>query len=452
MNISVYGAGYVGLVSAVCFAHMGHKVLCIDIDESKINLLKHGTCPIFEEQLPELLHEELESGRLTFSSDVFYAIEFGQVHFIATGTPSLSNGDADLSQVLVIAQQIANQTEKDTLVVTKSTVPVGTGDKLSALIRNIQQTRASNFIIDVASNPEFLREGSAVYDFLNADRIILGGEQQALEPLKAIYKPLIAKGVPLVSMTRQSAELTKYAANAMLACKISFMNQISLIAEESGADIEEVREGMGFDHRIGPYFIQAGIGYGGSCFPKDIRALKHTALAKGINAPLIEAIDAANNHQKNWVYNKLLQHYNHDLTNRTIAIWGLSFKPGTDDMREASSLVIINALLNAGVNLRLYDPVAMSAAKKILPEHDTITWCRSAQEAIQTNSLDGLVIATEWDEFKSYPLQNLAHTLKKTPLIDGRNCFPLSEVIQSGIALYYSVGRPPVGIEKDFSL
>ncbi|GGI91227.1 UDP-glucose dehydrogenase family protein [Legionella impletisoli] len=447
MNISVYGAGYVGLVSGVCFAHLGHNVLCVDIDEQKISRLKQGNCTIFENQLPELLKQQLESGRLSFSSDTSKAIEYAQVHIIATGTPSLPSGEADLSQVLGIAEQISLETQKDTLIVTKSTVPVGTGDKLSMVIADIQRKRNSHFQIQVASNPEFLREGRAVSDFLNPDRIILGGDKQALEPLEAIYKPLVSKGVSLVCMSRKSAELTKYSANAMLACKISFMNQISLIAEEVGADIEDVRQGMSLDHRIGPHFIQAGIGYGGSCFPKDIRALKHTAFQKGINASLLDSIDAINNLQKNWVFNKLAHHFNHDLKDRTIAIWGLSFKPGTDDIREASSLVIIHALLKAGVKLRLYDPVAMTQAKKILLKEDAITWCSSAEETLQTSNLAALVIATEWDEFKSYPLQNLAQALKQSPLIDGRNCFSLSKVMQSGIAYYYSVGRPMVGIE-----
>lgn len=447
MILSVYGAGYVGLVSAVCLSSMGHKVLCADINKQRITRLNHGECPIYEDQLPELLKQQLLSGRLSFTADTAHAIFEGDIHFIATGTPSLPDGRADLSQVFTVARQIAAQTRKDTLIVTKSTVPVGTGDQILALVLDEQRQVKSDFKIDVVSNPEFLREGSAVHDFLNADRILLGGDEEALKPLQAIYQPLADKGIPILNMSRQSAELAKYSANAMLACRISFINQISRIAEQFGANIEDIRVAMGMDPRIGEYFLQAGIGYGGSCFPKDNRALIHTAKELGINSALLEATESINDLQKEWVFEKLSHHFNNHLGDKTIAIWGLSFKPDTDDLREASSLVIIEALIKAGAKLILYDPVAMPAAKEILIDSTVITWSESAGDAIE-QPIDALVIATEWEEFKNFSLNTLAKKLKEAPLIDGRNCYKLSNVASSGIHYYYSVGRPLIETKR----
>ncbi len=447
MIISVYGAGYVGLVSAVCFAKLGHRVVCADINEARIAKLTQGKCPIYEEQLPELLNEQLQSGRLHFTADISGAIQQATVHVIATGTPSLPDGSADLSQVFSVATQLARETNKDCLLVTKSTVPVGTGDAIEAHLQEELLRLNKSCRIDVVSNPEFLREGSAVYDFLHADRIVIGGDESALIPLQTVYQPLVAQGVPLLCMTRLSAELTKYTANAMLACKISFINQISRIAEKVGANIDEIREGIALDQRIGPHFLQAGIGFGGSCFPKDGRALAQTAHAIGVDTCLLDAVESINQLQKTWVVEQLNKHFNDELQKRTIGIWGLAFKPGTDDMREASSLVIIDGLLKAGARVRVYDPVAMVAAQRILPENKAIEWCTSA-ESIFHEPIDALIIATEWPEFKDYPLKTLADKLGNAPLIDGRNCFKLSQVAAAQISHYYSVGRPPYCTNK----
>ncbi|ETO93571.1 UDP-glucose dehydrogenase family protein [Legionella oakridgensis] len=441
MIISVYGAGYVGLVSAACFAKLGHEVICADISEYRIAELKAGNCPIYEIQLPELLSEQQQAGRLRFTSNLKDAVQQGHVHIVATGTPSLPDGSADLSQVFEVVTLLARETNKDTLLVTKSTVPVGTGDKIEARLRDELSKAQKSYSIAVASNPEFLREGTAVHDFLQAERIVIGGNASALLLLKQLYQPLVEQGIPLVCMSRQSAELTKYAANAMLACRISFINQVSRIAEKVGADIDEIREGIGLDHRIGPYFLQAGIGYGGSCFPKDVRALMQTAKSLNVDDSLFTAIDTINQQQKHWVIEQLNHHFQHELQGRTISIWGLAFKPGTDDIREASSLVIMNALLQAGARLRVYDPVAIPSVRPFFLDNQTITWCDSIEETL-IKTVDALVIATEWQIFREYPLIKLAAILKDAPIIDGRNCFELSQVEAAKMAYYYSVGRP----------
>jgi UDPglucose 6-dehydrogenase len=441
MIVSIYGAGYVGLVTGVCFAKLGHRVICTDINPERIAKLQAGECPIYEKDLPELLIEQINSGRLQFTTDVIAAAQQGSVHFIATGTPSLEDGNAYLSQVRAVAIEVARHIQKDGLLVTKSTVPVGTGDELEKLITAELANHNKITHLAIMSNPEFLREGCAVHDFLNADRIVIGGEGEALAVLAQLYQPLVDKGIPLLTMSRKSAELTKYTANALLACKISFMNQISRIAEKVGANIDEIREGIASDHRIGPHFLQAGIGYGGSCFPKDGRAIIQTAKRVNENTCLLEAVDKVNELQKNWVFEQLCQHFKHDLANKTIAIWGLSFKPGTDDMREASSLVIMNSLLKANVKLRVYDPVAMPAAKQHIAENSQIHWCDSVEETL--DEIDALVIATEWPIFKNYALSSLTHSLKNAPIFDGRNCYTLQNARQANL-LYYSVGRPHI--------
>lgn len=440
MDIAIYGAGYVGLVSAVCFAKIGHNVICADVNKERINTLINGMCPIYEDKLPESLKEQLLSGRLQFTSRLLDAIQLATVHIIATGTPSLADGNADLSQVYAVASLLAREVTADGLIVLKSTVPVGTAEALQAHVNAELAHFNKPYRISVASNPEFMREGSALRDFLHADRIIVGGDRDAVYRLKAIYQPLVEQGIPLLSMSCHSAELTKYAANAMLACRISFMNQISHIAEKVGANIDEIQQGLGADHRIGPFFLQAGIGYGGSCIPKDMLALTQTARSLDIKVPLFEAIEEVNHIQKRWVIDQLNDHFNNELAHKTIGIWGVAFKPDTDDIREASSLVIIEELLRVGAHLRIYDPVAMPATQRCL-QNDSITWSTSAAEVLAF-PLDALVIATEWQVFKTYSLASLQETLRSAPIIDGRNCFELSQVEEANIAFYYSVGRP----------
>lgn len=439
MKISVYGAGYVGLVSAACLAKLGHYVICADIDEQKIAMLNQGKCPIYEEQLPELLEKQLNNG-LTFTTNLSEAIQNAEIHIIATGTPSLPDGSADLSQVFAVAKLIAQEAISDGILVTKSTVPVGAGDQIQTLVATELSRCNKELNLSVTSNPEFLREGTAVYDFLNADRIIIGGEEKSLASLKKMYAPLVENGIPLLCMSRRSAELIKYSANAMLACRISFINHISQLAEQLDANIDEIRQGVGLDHRIGPHFLQAGIGYGGSCFPKDVRALIQIAKSNQLNPEFLESIDSVNEEQKKWVFKKLCQHFNDDLSGLTIGIWGLSFKPGTDDLREASSLVAIRSLARAGVRIKVFDPVAIAAAQKILPEF-SINWCESAL-AVLKDGVDALIIATEWPEFKSVSLETLKDKLNGAPLIDGRNCFDLTQVAAAQLPYYYSVGRP----------
>lgn len=440
--ITVYGAGYVGLVSAVCFATLGHKVCCVDINPTLVKRLQQGECPIYEAQLADLLNEQLIHQRLIFTTDMAEAVKASDTHFIATGTPTLENGEADLNTVYAVANAIATYCVKDAIIIIKSTVPVGTGRALEAHIQSLLNDRKKTAHLTVASNPEFLREGSAVADFLKADRIILGtNSASALTALKTLYHPLAQQGIPIVCMSRESAELTKYAANGLLAAKISFINQISLIAERSGADIEAIRQGMALDKRIGPDFLQAGIGYGGSCFPKDVKALTQIAHQFDIDTTLLTGIETINRIQKQWVFDKMHHHFHGKLRGLTIGLWGLSFKPGTDDIREASSLVIIEALLQAGVFLRLFDPVAMAHVKNRFSNEHAISWCASPMQVIKS-PIDGLIIATEWPIFKTFSLTDLSAALGDSPLFDGRNCYDLNAVKQAKLAYYYSVGRP----------
>ena len=441
MIISVYGAGYVGLVSAACLAKLGHQVLCVDINLHRIRQLQEGHCPLYEEQLSELILEQLQSGQLKFISSLTPAIRQSSLHIIATGTPELPDKSVDLSQVFSVIDPFIDEVCSDAILVIKSTVPVGTGDNIQQRVSDGLLRRNTSFQVQVVSNPEFLREGSAVNDFLNADRIVLGGEASALRSLQTMYKPLTEQGVPILCMSRLSAELTKYAANAMLACRISFINQISSIAEKIGAHMDDIQAGIGLDHRIGPHFLQAGIGYGGSCFPKDTRALLYTAQILHAETSLLEAIEAINHVQKKWVMSKLSNHFDHAFKNKTIGIWGLAFKPGTNDMREASSLDVMHALLQAGARLRVYDKAAMPTAKTYFKIEAAIEWCEDPESVLSPN-LDALVIATEWPEFKQYPLEILSQELGNSPLIDGRNCLDWKQVQQAHFAWYYSVGRP----------
>lgn len=432
-------------MTSACLSSLGHDVCCADINQERIKQLSDGHCPIYESGLPELLKSVIQKGRLTFTAYPSDAIKFSDVHFIATGTPSLPDGQADLSQVFDVVDKIASHGKSEGLLITKSTVPVGTGDEIEQRLRTIHKT----YTMCVASNPEFLREGSAVYDFLNADRIVVGGDEVSLEIFSEIYQPLIEQGIPLVTMSRASAELTKYTANTMLACRISFMNQISRLAEAIGADIEDIRKGVGMDHRIGPHFLNAGIGYGGSCFPKDNRALINKSKSLDIDSSLLESIEKVNLNQKSWAYQKIKDYFNGDFKGRHIAIWGLAFKPGTDDMREASSLVVIQSLVNSGVTIHAFDPVAIENAKKELSDQDSIYWYET-KEATLEHQVDALLIVTEWDEFKKVNLTDLACKLQNAPIIDGRNCFHLYDVNQSGVSEYISVGRPALSVFQNF--
>lgn len=450
MIVGVYGAGYVGLVSAACLAKLGHYVICADINQEKINRLKTGECTIYEETLPDLIKEQLSLGRLSFTTQLEEVINTVEIHLIATGTPQLADGSADLSQVLNVVKAILSYVEKSTTLVIKSTVPVGTGDRIETIIKQLNPPLAESICLEVASNPEFLREGSAVHDFFNADRVIIGGSEKAISNLERLYTPLVKQGIPLVKMSRRSAELVKYAANTMLASKISLINYFSQLSEAFDANIDEIREGLSYDHRIGPHFLQAGIGYGGSCFPKDLKALRQFALSKGINTQIIESIEAINLTQKNWVLEQLSRHFcerAEKLKGLKIGIWGVSFKPGTEDMREASSGVVIPELLKKGVQLRIYDPIAMPTGKKIWGEFP-IKWCNSAEEVFG-EAFDALIILTEWTEFKQVCLVDLKKRLKHAPLIDGRNCFDWQQMAKTKIT-YYSVGRPLITEDKVF--
>lgn len=442
MNVVVYGAGYVGLVSAVCFAQMGHQVACVDVDEARIAALIEGQCPLHEEGLPALLQEQIQNNRLVFTTDVSQAVPSASLHVIAVGTPGQDDGSADLSQVYDVASQVVEHTRRDCVLVIKSTVPVGTGDLLAAHVGRLLQKQNKSLRIHLASNPEFLREGSAVYDFLNADRIVIGGNEAAIAALTRFYEPLIQKGIPLLAMSQRSAELTKYAANALLATKISFINYMSQLAQQWGANIDEVREGMALDHRIGPHFLQPGIGYGGSCFPKDVKALSHSARLAGLDTRFLEAVERVNHQQKQWIVGQLSAYFNEKLAGLNIGLWGLAFKPGTDDLREASSLVILKALLQAKANVFVYDPAAMGRARELFKEEVGITWLGSA-EAVLQQKLHALAIITEWSEFKHYPLDELQKNLGTAPIFDGRNCYRLEAAADAGL-LYYSIGRPVV--------
>lgn len=442
MIISIYGAGYVGLVSAVCFAKLGHQVICCDINDSKISSLNRGECPFYEDGLVSLLKEQLANKRLTFTSDMKYAIKYSSIHFIATGTPDLGNGEADLTSVFNVALKIAQESGNDeTLIVIKSTVPVGTGDEIEIKIKKYLKNSSKSKNIMIASNPEFLREGRAVADFMQPDRIILGGDANALLPLKHLYQPLMIKEIPLVTMNRTSAELTKYAANAMLASRISFMNQMSQIAEKMNANIDDIYKGISLDSRIGSKFLQAGIGYGGSCFPKDVKALTHTVKKLNLDFGFLEGIENINKQQKNWTILRLNEHFKNNLNNLKIGLWGLAFKPGTDDIRQASSISIINSLLENGAKIFIYDPKALNHIQSIYKNRSEIVSCFSPED-IFSNELDALVIATEWEIFKNFSLDSLAFLLNKAPVFDGRNCYDLNDIKSSKLSYYYSVGRP----------
>lgn len=444
MKISVVGTGYVGLVSGTCFSQTGVDVVCVDVDEKKINKLNSGQIPIYEPGLEDIFKYNVEKGRLSFTTNLEESLVDSEAVFIAVGTPPGEDGSADLKYVLGVAREIGKYMDHYLVVVTKSTVPVGTSMKVKAAIQKELDQRNSDLTFDVASNPEFLKEGSAVDDFLKPDRIVVGIESQEAEKvMKKLYKPFLLNGHPILIMDISSSEMTKYAANSMLATKISFMNDIANLCELVGADIGMVRKGIGSDARIGNKFIYPGTGYGGSCFPKDVQALVRTADEYGHSLDILKAVEAVNYRQKSVLIAKIKSHFGNDLKGFKFAMWGLSFKPKTDDMREAPSLVIIDILLNEGASVVAYDPVAMEEAKLILG--DKIVFAKDEYDACI--DADALIIVTEWPEFRMPNFRVLEKLLKSKTIFDGRNIYEPEEMQEIKFN-YYSIGRKPVVISK----
>jgi UDPglucose 6-dehydrogenase len=443
MKITIYGAGYVGLVTGACFAEYGNTVLCMDVDQSRIDKLNQGDCPIHEPGLPEILQKNCASGNLRFTTNVEEAVKHGVYQFIAVGTPQDEDGSADLQYVLKVAENIGKYLEQYRVVITKSTVPVNTSKKVKKIIDTALKNRSKNIEFDVVSNPEFLREGAAIGDFMNSDRIIIGVENhRAEEYLKQLYAPFDRNQNRLITMGLSSAELAKYIANGMLAMKISFMNEASNIAERVGADIDEVRRGIGSDPRIGHHFIYAGCGYGGSCFPKDIRALEMIAKTHDYFPQLISAVDEVNQRQKNILIQKIKHHYQKDsIKGKVFALWGLAFKPNTDDMREASSRILMEALWLLGARVQAYDPAAMEEVQRIYPaqiKDNRLTLCDSPKKTLQ--EADALVVVTEWQHFASPDFEEIKTMLKSPVVFDGRNLYDPSYLEKLGFA-YYAIGR-----------
>ncbi|NDK55128.1 UDP-glucose dehydrogenase family protein [Pontibacter fetidus] len=441
MRIAVVGTGYVGLVTGTCFSEVGIDVTCIDIDTTKIENLKKGILPIYEPGLEEMVLRNTQKERLSFSTDLASSIQGCDAAFIAVGTPPGEDGSADLKYVLAVARAIGHHMNDYLVVVTKSTVPVGTAQKVRQAIEEELAARGADIPFDVASNPEFLKEGAAIEDFLKPDRIVVGvASEKAEDVMTKLYKPFLMNGHPLIFMDIPSAEMTKYAANAMLATKISFMNDIANLCEIMGADVNMVRRGIGSDARIGNKFIYPGIGYGGSCFPKDVKALIRTAGENGYEMRVLKSVEEVNEHQKSVLFNKISAHFNGNLAGKTFAIWGLSFKPKTDDMREAPSLVIIKKLLEQGAQVKAYDPVAMEEAKHSLG--DTIQYGKDEYETLI--DADALLLVTEWPEFRSPNFTVASKLMKDKVVFDGRNIYDAKDLNEKGFT-YYGIGvKQPV--------
>ena len=436
MKITVIGTGYVGLVTGACLADVGIEVTCVDIDHKKIEGLKNGILPIYEPGLEKLVTTNYAKGRLNFSTQLSEAIRGSDAAFIAVGTPPGEDGSADLQYVLAVAKSIGQCMEDYLVVITKSTVPVGTAEKVRGAVASTLDSRGVSFGFDVASNPEFLKEGAAIEDFMKPDRIVVGVDsEQAQKTLDKLYRPFTLNGHPVIFMDIKSAEMTTYAANAMLATKISFMNDIANLCEKMGADVNWVRKGIGSDPRIGNKFIYPGIGYGGSCFPKDVKALARTGRENGYTMRILEAVEQVNDAQKSVLYNKINAYFGGKLEGKTIAFWGLSFKPNTDDMREAPSIVLANLLTKAGAHVRAYDPVAMEEAKHDLG--NTITYCESDMEAIQ--GANALALITEWTEFRMPDWDKVGAAMKTRVVFDGRNLYRRQIVDEAGFD-YYGIG------------
>ena len=441
MQVSIFGTGYVGLVTGTCLAEVGHDVVCIDVDAAKVEGLNNGVIPIYEPGLTPMVKANHAEGRLRFTTDAAMGIAHGEVVFIAVGTPPDEDGSADLQYVLAVAKTIGRNLQRPTVVVDKSTVPVGTADKVRAAIAAELQARGADVPFDVVSNPEFLKEGAAVEDCMRPDRIVIGADNaRAADKLKRLYAPFNRNHDRFVVMDVRSAELTKYAANAMLATKISFMNEIANIAEQVGADVENVRKGIGSDPRIGWHFIYPGAGYGGSCFPKDVQALARTAQQYGVQPRLLDAVEAVNDAQKGHLFELASRHYGGEanLRGKTFAVWGLAFKPNTDDMREASSRRLLQQLWDAGAKVRAYDPEAMDETRRIFGERADLALCDGASAALE--GADALFVVTEWKQFRSPDFARLKSQLADAVVFDGRNMYEPADVEAAGLA-YYGIGR-----------
>lgn len=439
MQLTIFGTGYVGLVTGTCLAEMGNHVMCMDVDAAKIARLERGEIPIFEPGLEPLVKRNFEAGRLQFTTDAAKAVAHGDVIFIAVGTPPDEDGSADLQYVLAVARSIGEHLNRYAVVVDKSTVPVGTADRVRHEIADTLARRDADVAFDVVSNPEFLKEGDAVNDCMKPDRIIVGASApRAINALKALYAPFNRNHERIVLMDERSAELTKYAANAMLATKISFMNEIANIAERVGADVEMVRHGIGADPRIGYHFIYPGIGYGGSCFPKDVQALERTADAHGYDARLLGAVEAVNRDQKRKLFDLLSRHFDGKLAGKTIALWGLAFKPNTDDMREAPSRVLMEALWHAGAKVRAFDPQARGEADRLYGTRADLALCDDPWAALE--GADALAVVTEWKVFRSPDFARIRETLASPAVFDGRNLYDPA-VVEAACLAYYGIGR-----------
>ncbi|HEY4147055.1 UDP-glucose/GDP-mannose dehydrogenase family protein [Pinirhizobacter sp.] len=440
MRITVIGSGYVGLVTGACLAEVGNDVLCLDIDQAKIDMINAGGIPIHEPGLDQLVARNMAGGRLAFTSDPARASSHGRVQFIAVGTPPDEDGSADLKYVIAAARNIARHMTDYKIVVDKSTVPVGTADKVREAMASVLAERGEEIPFSVVSNPEFLKEGAAIDDFMSPDRIVIGADEpRAIEAMRTLYSPFVRNHDRLLVMNVRSAELTKYAANSMLATRISFMNELSVLAERVGADIEAVRVGIGSDSRIGYSFLYAGCGYGGSCFPKDVKALVRTAADNGVDLDILRAVEGANDRQKRLLVDKVKKLFGERLHGRHFALWGLAFKPKTDDMREAASREIIAGLLAAGATITAYDPVATDEAKRIYAEESRITFSIRPLDACQ--GADALIIVTEWKEFRSPDFDGVRERLKQPVIIDGRNMYVPRDIRELGFE-YISIGRP----------
>ena len=440
MKITIIGSGYVGLVSGACFADLGNDVLCLDVDAAKVRLLNDGGLPIYEPGLQTLVRRNAEAGRLRFTTDVAESAAHGLLQFIAVGTPPDQDGSADLRYVLTAARNIGRHMDEYRVIVNKSTVPVGTAERVRAVVDEELRARGKRIEFAVVSNPEFLKEGAAVEDFMRPDRIVIGaGDDASVRLMRQLYSPINRNHDRLLVMDTRSAELTKYAANAMLATRISFMNELANLAEKLGANIENVRLGIGSDPRIGYHFLYAGCGYGGSCFPKDIQALQHTAGEYGTQLTIVDSVEKVNRTQKQRLLDKVRMRFGEHLDGRRFALWGLAFKPNTDDLREAPSRVVINGLLTRGARIAAYDPVAMPEARRLFAKEPAVSFVDSPHAAL--DGADALIIVTEWKEFRSPDFDEIRRRLRQPVVFDGRNLYDPVILRETGIE-YFSVGRP----------